>query len=217
MFTQQSKPSVANMSLAPIHRLPPPSPFICQTSRGRISPLRLKPAYQLRTQVNQLDDSLLYSGALFTFSLHLLRYCFFLILPSSAISPWLTVSLRSRSSTQEVRSTAAPYRPAVAWQACQRLTDLPDPTETSPPQDDGGAAADGDDFLARERAALGDDADQFASPNDASKAARVDDDDLLGGDEYQAQISPAQEDTMQFESSFPVIESQNEVRTSRCT
>ncbi|KAL1954952.1 hypothetical protein VTO42DRAFT_410 [Malbranchea cinnamomea] len=89
-----------------------------------------------------------------------------------------------------------------------------DPIETSGAGT--GAAADPDDFLARERAALGDDADQFATPNDhnISKAARVDDDDLLGGDDNQLQSSHPEEDTAQFESSFPAIESQNEQVTT---
>ncbi|OKL59203.1 hypothetical protein UA08_05925 [Talaromyces atroroseus] len=69
-------------------------------------------------------------------------------------------------------------------------------------------AADADDFLARERAALGDDADQFATPND--QAATADDNDLLGGDDIVAQ-QPASEEISGFESSFPAIDTQNEV------
>lgn len=65
----------------------------------------------------------------------------------------------------------------------------------------------GDDFLARERAALGDDATQFTTSND--KAAFVDDDndDLLGGG------SGAQggEDIEEFQSSFPAIDNSIEV------
>ncbi|KAI7972001.1 hypothetical protein EIK77_003094 [Talaromyces pinophilus] len=70
-------------------------------------------------------------------------------------------------------------------------------------------AADTDDFLARERAALGDDADQFATPND--QAATVEDDDLLGGDDYVPQQGGSAE-ISGFESSFPAIDTQNEVR-----
>ncbi|KAJ5990956.1 hypothetical protein N7522_011163 [Penicillium canescens] len=68
-----------------------------------------------------------------------------------------------------------------------------------------GQRASGDDFLARERAALGQDADQFATPQD-----HVGDDeninagnDLLGGDDGE----PVEE-IGQFESSFPSMETQ---------
>lgn len=74
-------------------------------------------------------------------------------------------------------------------------------------------AADADDFLARERAALGDDAAQFATPND--QAATVGDDDLLGGDEFVPQQG-ASEEISGFESSFPAIDTQNEVGISLC-
>ncbi|EFW22372.1 hypothetical protein D8B26_000937 [Coccidioides posadasii str. Silveira] len=69
-------------------------------------------------------------------------------------------------------------------------------------------AADSEDFLARERAALGDDADQFISANDHIKSPTVEDDggDLLGGGEIQH----AEADTTGFESSFPALESHNE-------
>ena len=69
-------------------------------------------------------------------------------------------------------------------------------------------AADENDFLARERAALGDDADQFATPND--QAAAVDNNDLLGGDDVVPQ-NAASEELSGFESSFPAIDTQNEV------
>lgn len=63
------------------------------------------------------------------------------------------------------------------------------------------------DFLARERALLGDDADQFATP--ADNAATAGDDDLLGGGEsHQA---PADHEMGGFESSFPAIDTSNEV------
>lgn len=69
-------------------------------------------------------------------------------------------------------------------------------------------ADDPSDFLARERALLGDDADQFATP--ADNAATVEDDnDLLGGGEsYQAS---ADHEMGGFESSFPAIDTSNEV------
>lgn len=65
-----------------------------------------------------------------------------------------------------------------------------------------------DDFLARERAALGEDADQFATPQDHVAAAAGGDDLLGGGDDASA------EEIGQFESSFPSVETQaqNEVR-----
>lgn len=68
-------------------------------------------------------------------------------------------------------------------------------------------AADTDDFLARERAALGDDADQFATPND--QALNVADDDLLGGNDFVPQQGGSEE-ISGFESSFPAIDTQNE-------
>ncbi|KAI4747467.1 clathrin light chain [Aureobasidium sp. EXF-12298] len=68
-------------------------------------------------------------------------------------------------------------------------------------------ADDPSDFLARERALLGDDADQFATP--ADNAATVDDDDDLlgGGQSYQAS---ADHEMGGFESSFPAIDTSNE-------
>ena len=67
-----------------------------------------------------------------------------------------------------------------------------------------------DDFLARERAALGDDATQFASNNNNNKAAFAendDDDDLLGGGNNDG----AGEEVEEFESSYPAIDTRNEV------
>lgn len=73
-----------------------------------------------------------------------------------------------------------------------------------------------DDFLTRERALLGDDAAQFASPNDHPASATAvpnheDEEDLLGGGSYgNAQIKG--EDVKRFESSFPEVEeTRNEV------
>lgn len=59
-----------------------------------------------------------------------------------------------------------------------------------------------DDFLARERALLGDDATQFTTGNESAALADPSSDDLLGGGAESAQ----------FESSFPDISSPNEVR-----
>ncbi|TAQ90907.1 hypothetical protein B7494_g750 [Chlorociboria aeruginascens] len=73
----------------------------------------------------------------------------------------------------------------------------------------GGAAFEsaGDDFLIREKALLGDDADQFATGND--NAAFVADgadgaDDLLGGS------GGGNAEVTEFESSFPAIDTRNE-------
>lgn len=60
-----------------------------------------------------------------------------------------------------------------------------------------------DDFLARERAALGEDADQFATPQDHAADGN---DDLLGGENVD---TPA-EDMGGFESSFPSMETQTQ-------
>jgi len=73
-----------------------------------------------------------------------------------------------------------------------------------------GDVEDTTDFLSRERALLGDDADQFASPNDKLATVEDDNDDLLGGDtSYQANVGT--EEMAGFESSFPVIDTTNEV------
>lgn len=91
------------------------------------------------------------------------------------------------------------------------------PTPIHPSNDDTGAAPaatvedshdllDGggdstDDFLSRERAALGDDADQFASPGDNAG-------DLLGGG---GQTNGTSEEELQFRSSFPEVDGRNDV------
>ncbi|KZF21723.1 clathrin light chain [Xylona heveae TC161] len=85
------------------------------------------------------------------------------------------------------------------------------------------ASTAGADFLDREKAALGDDADRFATPNDNSFAAASTtglegdaDNDLLGGgvgggDEQQLDIGSFPDaGVAQFESSFPVIDTGNE-------
>ncbi|EON65605.1 hypothetical protein W97_04843 [Coniosporium apollinis CBS 100218] len=65
-----------------------------------------------------------------------------------------------------------------------------------------------DDFLARERAALGDDANQFASGNDKGTTVEdAGDDDLLGGDYQDA---AGGEEMSGFESSFPAIDTGNQ-------
>jgi Clathrin light chain len=81
-----------------------------------------------------------------------------------------------------------------------------------------GTASGEGSFLERERAALGEDADQFATTQDrATISATVQDgdEDLLGGDDDFGEPQPAaptaQED-LDFESSFPAIDTQNEAR-----
>ncbi|KAK2733646.1 hypothetical protein FQN55_003284 [Onygenales sp. PD_40] len=72
-----------------------------------------------------------------------------------------------------------------------------------------GGADDGDDFLARERAALGDDADQFATPNDQNATVEDADDDFLAGGDHQ-QVNNNTEQTGDFQSSFPPLSLENE-------
>ncbi|KAI9931256.1 hypothetical protein ASPWEDRAFT_166795 [Aspergillus wentii DTO 134E9] len=75
---------------------------------------------------------------------------------------------------------------------------------------DTNGGSDQDDFLARERAVLGEDAEQFATAQD-HVADNVDTgDDLLGGAEDTLAGSGAGEDIAGFQSSFPAIETQNE-------
>ncbi|KAE8146680.1 clathrin light chain [Aspergillus avenaceus] len=73
---------------------------------------------------------------------------------------------------------------------------------------DTNGASDADDFLARERAVLGDDAEQFTTAQD-HVAENVDaGDDLLGGaDDVPVGAGP---EMSGFESSFPAVETQNE-------
>jgi len=79
-----------------------------------------------------------------------------------------------------------------------------------------------DDFLTRERAILGDDAAQFAGPGDhAGQATTVEDgeEDLLGGDysnggPINGGDHTGGQDLTDFESSFPAIDTRNEVQHS---
>ncbi|KAF4631697.1 hypothetical protein G7Y89_g6433 [Cudoniella acicularis] len=59
----------------------------------------------------------------------------------------------------------------------------------------------GDDFLTREKALLGDDANQFATGHDNAAFVEDGEEDLLGG---------GNEEVTEFESSFPAIDSHNE-------
>lgn len=73
-----------------------------------------------------------------------------------------------------------------------------------------GDGATADDFLSRERALLGDDADQFASSNDKLATVEDGEDDMLGGDS-SFQPSAGGEEMLGFESSFPAIDTTNDV------
>ena len=71
-----------------------------------------------------------------------------------------------------------------------------------------------DDFLARERAALGDDADLFTGPNDNAvlqQQATNGEQDLLGGDDDFGTPNVASGETQQFVSSFPALDTNNDV------
>jgi hypothetical protein len=80
------------------------------------------------------------------------------------------------------------------------------------------SAEDPSDFLARERAALGDDAAQFASASDnvatVADAESEDDDDLLGGGgggQTNGNTGGEEMDMMgDFETSFPAVDTANE-------
>jgi hypothetical protein len=72
-----------------------------------------------------------------------------------------------------------------------------------------GDAGDGDDFLSRERAALGEDADQFAGSSVNMATVEDVDDDLLGGGSFQAADANAPE--LSFDNSFPAIDTTNDV------
>ena len=72
-------------------------------------------------------------------------------------------------------------------------------------------------FLDRERAALGDDADLFTTAQDSAPTApKVEDDsgDLLGDDDFgESELAQSSnQGNMNFENTFPAIDTQNEVR-----
>jgi len=73
--------------------------------------------------------------------------------------------------------------------------------QTETKGDSGFETAGADDFLSREKALLGDDADQFTTGNDSAAFVEDGDDDLLGGGGEAAD---------EFESSFPAIDTRNE-------
>lgn len=74
-----------------------------------------------------------------------------------------------------------------------------------------------DDFLTRERAALGDDAAQFASSGDNPHGAATvedEDDDLLGGGDSYGGGNAEGEQVDEFESSFPALDTNSSVRST---
>lgn len=77
----------------------------------------------------------------------------------------------------------------------------------------GGESTGNGDFLARERAALGEDADMFSANDTRQTTVEDGDDDLLGGDfgGSAPQQSAGQEDLDDFESSFPAVDTTNDV------
>lgn len=60
---------------------------------------------------------------------------------------------------------------------------------------------------------MGDDADQFATGNDNSAFVEDGDDDLLGGGGGYSGGQHGGEEVTEFESSFPAIDTRNEVRS----
>ncbi|KAL9029528.1 MAG: hypothetical protein Q9196_002242 [Gyalolechia fulgens] len=69
---------------------------------------------------------------------------------------------------------------------------------------------DGDDFLTRERALLGDDADQFVSTNNNASAVEDGEVDLLGGDGNYDGGEAGGVEISEFESSFPAMDTRND-------
>lgn len=72
---------------------------------------------------------------------------------------------------------------------------------------DGGAD---EDFLIRERAALGEDAAIFATSGDNTATVQNGDDDLLGGGDYN-EGQAGGEEIQEFESSYPAVDTRNDV------
>ena len=65
--------------------------------------------------------------------------------------------------------------------------------------------------MTRERAALGDDAAQFASADGNAATVEDGEDDLLGGGGSYSGGHKGGEEITEFESSFPAMDTQNEV------
>ncbi|KAL8920820.1 MAG: hypothetical protein Q9172_004326 [Xanthocarpia lactea] len=72
-----------------------------------------------------------------------------------------------------------------------------------------GAGAD-EDFLTRERAILGDDANLFSTANDNSATVEDGDDDLLGGGDSYEGGHQGRNEINEFESSFPAMDTRND-------
>ncbi|KAL9104611.1 MAG: hypothetical protein Q9163_000476 [Psora crenata] len=68
----------------------------------------------------------------------------------------------------------------------------------------------GEDFLKRERAALGEDAAQFATAGDNAATVHDGDDDLLGGDGGYDGTGAGERDMTEFQSSFPTVDTRND-------
>ncbi|RQM08506.1 hypothetical protein DH86_00000234 [Scytalidium sp. 3C] len=108
-------------------------------------------------------------------------------------------------------------RPDISYQTdiCIRLVNMADRFPSLEEFDSGAAEVPGnsglpetgaeDDFLTREKALLGDDANQFATGNENTVTVEDGDDDLLGGGEGSGGA-----EVTEFESSFPAIDTQNE-------
>lgn len=88
----------------------------------------------------------------------------------------------------------APHRHTALTRLLAVQTDVKDPT----------AESSADDFLAREKALLGDDADQFKTTEDATAPVGETNDDLLGG-------APDANAQSTFESQFPDITAEQPV------
>ena len=69
----------------------------------------------------------------------------------------------------------------------------------------------GEDFLTRERAALGDDAAFFASSNDNAVTVQNGEDDLLGSGGTYNGAQQGGEEITEFESSYPAVDTHNNV------
>ncbi len=89
--------------------------------------------------------------------------------------------------------------------------------QTAPAVGNGAPGADSadDDFLTRERAALGDDAALFASSNDHAATVQDGDNDLLGDGGSYDEIKHGGEEITEFESSYPAVDSSNNVNFLR--
>lgn len=128
---------------------------------------------------------------------------------SQFVSPWAKKGTTPAKSTESNPTTNLEllYR-----EMADRFPSIEDLDSGAQPSE----APAGGSFLDRERAALGDDADFFASGNEQTATVEDGDNDLLGGDfsEIQQPSAGADADELDgFESSFPAIDTRNEVRS----